>query len=47
MVNSIKLMLCDFENKLAESENGQQEIEQLVIQMEMFLEKAKELQWRS
>ncbi|EDM66415.1 hypothetical protein PE36_05033 [Moritella sp. PE36] len=47
MVNAIKLMLCDFENKLAESENGQQEIEQLVIQMEMYIKKAKELQWQS
>ena len=40
-------MLCDFENKLAESENGQQEIEQLMIQMEMYIKKAKELQWQS
>ena len=47
MVKTIKLMLCDFENKLAESENGQQEIEQLVIQMEMYIKKAKELQWQS
>ena len=39
-------MLCDFENKLAESENGQQEIEQLMIQMEMYIKKAKELQWQ-
>ncbi|SQD80341.1 hypothetical protein [Moritella yayanosii] len=47
MVKAIKLMLCDFEKKLAESENGQQEIEQLVIQMEMYIKKAKELQWQS
>ena len=47
MVKAIKLMLCDFENKLAESENGQQEIEQLMIQMEMYIKKAKELQWQS
>ena len=40
-------MICDFENKLAESENGQQEIEQLMIQMEMYIKKAKELQWQS
>ncbi|NQZ50241.1 MAG: hypothetical protein HRT95_08645 [Moritella sp.] len=46
MVKTIKLMLCDFENKLAESENGQQEIEQLMIQMEMYIKKAKELQWQ-
>jgi len=44
MVSAIKLMLCDFEKKLAESENGQQEIEQLVIQMERLVEKAKEQQ---
>lgn len=47
MVKAIKLMLCDFEDKLAEAENGQQEIEQLVIQMEMYIKKAKELQWQS
>ena len=38
MANSIKLMLCDFEKKLAESKNEKQDIEQLIIKMEMIVE---------
>ena len=38
MVNAMKLMLCDFEKKLAESKNEKQDIEQLIIKMEMIVE---------
>ncbi len=37
MVNDIKLMLCNFEKKLAESKKETQDIEILIINMEMFI----------
>ncbi|MFT5880193.1 MAG: hypothetical protein ACI86X_001320 [Moritella sp.] len=42
MIHAIKLTLCDFEKKIAESKNGKKEIEQLIIQMEMIVEKLSE-----